>query len=82
VNRVVPAADLIATCRTLATEMLKQAPLALAACIEAVNIGLENDLDAGLAVEARSFGVLAATSDVKEGTAAFLAKRPANFTGR
>jgi enoyl-CoA hydratase len=82
VNRVVPGADLIATSRTLAGEMLKQAPLALAACIEAVDIGLENDLDAGLAIEARSFGVLAATDDVKEGTAAFLAKRPANFTGR
>jgi enoyl-CoA hydratase len=82
VNRVTPAADLLSACRTVAAEMLRQAPLALAACIEAVDIGLENDLDAGLAVEARSFGVLAATDDVKEGTAAFLAKRAANFTGR
>jgi enoyl-CoA hydratase len=81
-NRVVPAADLLATAKTIATEMLKQAPLALAACIEAVDIGLENDLAAGLAVEARAFGMLAATADMKEGTAAFLAKRPANFTGR
>jgi enoyl-CoA hydratase len=62
--------------------MLKQAPLALAACIEAVDVGLENDLAAGLAVEARAFGMLTATDDMKEGTAAFLAKRPAKFTGR
>jgi enoyl-CoA hydratase len=82
VNKVVPAADLIQASRTLAAEMLKQAPLAMAACIEAVDVGLENDLAAGLAVEARAFGMLTATADMKEGTSAFLAKRPANFTGK
>ena len=81
VNRVVPGADLLTASKALATEMLKQAPLALAACIEAVDVGLENDLDAGLAIEARAFGMLTASNDMKEGTAAFLAKRPANFTG-
>jgi len=39
-------------------------------------------LEAGLAVEATGFGVLASTADVKEGTSAFLAKRAPAFTGR
>jgi enoyl-CoA hydratase len=82
VNRVVPAATLLDAARALAGEMLRQAPLAVAACIEAVDVGCEHGLDAGLAVEARAFGVLSATADMKEGTAAFLAKRPAVFTAR
>jgi enoyl-CoA hydratase len=82
VNRVVPPAELLQSARALAGDMLKLAPLAIAACIEAVDVGLESGLEAGLAVEARAFGVLASTSDVKEGTAAFLAKRAATFTGR
>jgi enoyl-CoA hydratase len=82
VNRVVSAATLLDAARALAADTLRQAPLAVAACIEAVDVGCENGLDAGLAVEARAFGVLSATADMKEGTAAFLAKRPAVFTGR
>jgi enoyl-CoA hydratase len=82
VNRVVPGADLLAAARALADEMLKQAPLAQAACIEAVDVGLEHGLDAGLAMEARAFGGLGATDDMHEGTAAFVAKRAASFTGR
>jgi enoyl-CoA hydratase/carnithine racemase len=34
-----------------------------------------------MALEARLFGTLGATTDMAEGTAAFLAKRPAHFTG-
>jgi enoyl-CoA hydratase len=79
VNRVVPAAELLSATRTLATEMLKQAPLGIAACIESVDVGLESGLEAGLAVEARAFGMLAATADMKEGTSAFLGKRPPAF---
>jgi len=36
-------------------------------------------LDGGLAQEATHFGLLAATSDMREGTKAFLEKRPAEF---
>jgi enoyl-CoA hydratase len=82
VNRVVLAAELTATSRALAAEMLKQGPLAIAACIESVDVGLEHGLAAGLAVEAQAFGVLASTDDAKEGTSAFIAKRPAAFKGR
>jgi enoyl-CoA hydratase len=82
VNVVVPAADLLTRSRAMAASMLQQAPRALAACIAAVDVGLEYGLEAGLAVEAAGFGVLASTADVKEGTSAFLAKRAPAFTGR
>ena len=52
-------------------------PLALARCIETVN----GDLAAGLDHEAEAFGELAKTADMKEGTAAFLGKRPPVFKG-
>ena len=81
-NRVVAGADLLPVARALAGEMLKNAPLAVAACVEAVDVGLESGQDAGMTVEARAFGVLTATEDMTEGTAAFLAKRAASFTGR
>jgi len=82
VNKVVPAAELLASARALAQEMLKQGPLAIAACIEAVDIGLDRGLESGSAAEARLFGALVGTDDMKEGTAALFAKRAPTFTGR
>ena len=80
-NRVVPAAELLGAARAMLLAMLANAPLALAACIEAVNAAWELGPRAGQLLEAAHFGVLGATSDMREGTAAFLAKRPAVFTG-
>ena len=82
VNRVVAADALIPS----ATEMLKQiltnGPLAVAACIDAVNAGLDMSLEDGLALEADHFSRLVGTTDMREGTNAFLEKRPAEFTGK
>jgi len=55
--------------------------VALARAIEAVNDGADRPLDEALAIEARLFGSLGRTKDMAEGTAAFLAKRAAQFTG-
>jgi enoyl-CoA hydratase len=82
VNRVVPAAELIDATTALLRQMLVNGPLALAACIEAVDRGLESSLEDGLLLEAVQFGVLSGTADMREGTQAFLAKRAATFTGR
>ena len=82
VNRVVPAAELLDTATALMKQMIANGPLALAACIEAVDRGLEATLDDGLLLEAVQFGVLSGTSDMREGTQAFLAKRTPAFTGR
>ena len=82
VNAVVPGSELIATATAMMTQMLTNAPLALALCIEAVDRGLDMGMDEGCALEANHFGLLAATADMREGMSAFLEKRPARFRGQ
>jgi enoyl-CoA hydratase len=62
-------------------QMLMNAPLGIAACIDLVDRGMEMPLDDALALEATRFGILISTSDTAEGTRAFLEKRPPRFTG-
>jgi enoyl-CoA hydratase len=82
VNRVVPSPRLLAEAEALARSMAANAPLALRATLEAVNGGLDRSLAEALEGEAGLFGELAASEDAKEGTRAFLEKRPARFAGR
>jgi len=81
VNRVVPADQLLAAATAMIQQMLMNAPLGLAACIDVVDRGLQLPLDDALALEASQFGVLISTKDTAEGTRAFLEKRPARFGG-
>ncbi|HEY2375785.1 MAG TPA: enoyl-CoA hydratase-related protein [Gemmatimonadaceae bacterium] len=81
VNRVVPGDQLLAIAAAMIQQMLMNAPLGLAACIEMVDRGLEMPLDDALALEATCFGVLISTRDTAEGTRAFLEKRPPRFAG-
>jgi enoyl-CoA hydratase len=82
VNEVVPAAELIARCEAILKQILANAPLAVRFALEAVNKGMETSLAAGLLLEAAVFAICAGTEDKREGTAAFLEKRAANFQGR
>jgi enoyl-CoA hydratase len=82
VNRVVSAGELMDAARAMLRQILAQGPLAVSLCIEAVNRGIEMSLDDGLGLEADHFGLLASTSDMREGMSAFLEKRPAQFSGR
>jgi enoyl-CoA hydratase len=50
--------------------------------LEAVQHGMEMSLAEGLQLEENLFGVICSTEDMREGTTAFLEKRPANFTGK
>jgi enoyl-CoA hydratase len=81
VNRVVAADQLLPAATTVIQQMLMNAPLGIAACIDLVDRGLEMPLDDALMLEATQFGVLIATSDTAEGTRAFLEKRPPRFAG-
>jgi len=82
VNRVVPAAELMGEVKRLAGELSTKAPVAAQYIIEAVNRGLDVSLDTAQCLEATLFGLVASTDDKREGTAAFLEKRKADFKGR
>jgi len=82
VMKVVPKDKLLEEAKNLAAKLAALPRLALEASKMLINRGLEIDLAAGLELEARCFGNLATSHDLREGTAAFLEKRKANFTGR
>ena len=82
VNEVVPVSDLIPRAEAILKEIVANAPLAVGYALDAVNNGMETSQSEGLALEASYFGLCAGTEDKKEGTSAFLEKRPAKFHGR
>jgi enoyl-CoA hydratase/carnithine racemase len=82
VNEVTTAAELIPRAEEIAAKIIANAPLAVQYAMEAVNKGMEMPLAEGLYLEATLFGVCCATEDKKEGTAAFLEKRSAQFKGK
>jgi enoyl-CoA hydratase/carnithine racemase len=82
VNEVVPAADLLTRAEAILRKIASNAPMAVKFALTAVNKGLETSQDEGLLLEASYFGLCAGTEDKKEGTTAFLEKRPPQFVGR
>ena len=81
VNRVVPSDKLLGESEALLRTILQNGPLAIRACLEAVDMGLDSSLEQALLLEANLFGLLSATEDMREGTKAFLEKRKPVFTG-
>jgi len=81
VNRVVPADEVYSSALELARRLAKGPALALRAAKEAIDRGLDTDLDTGLDIERVRFASLFATDDQSIGMAAFVEKRPAEFTG-
>jgi enoyl-CoA hydratase len=82
VNRVVPAADLMAEARKLAHALAAQPPIAVKYILSALNQGLDMPFAEACVFEATLFGLVCATDDMKEGARAFLEKRAATFQGR
>jgi enoyl-CoA hydratase/carnithine racemase len=82
VNEIVPAADLISRAEAILKQIASNAPIAVQYALEATNKGMETSQSEGQLLEASYFGLCAATEDKKEGTAAFLEKRPPQFHGR
>jgi len=81
VNYVVSPEELIPKAEELLNKILKRAPLALAAAIAAVNAATRSDVN-GFETEIIEFAKCTGTDDFKEGVAAFLEKRPAEFKGK
>jgi enoyl-CoA hydratase len=82
VNRVVPAADLMAEAKKLAATLAGKPPIAVRYILEAVHTGLEMPFPQAQIFEATLFGLAASTDDMREGTKAFLQKRKPEFKGR
>lgn len=81
VNRVVPSDRLLGESEALLRSILQNGPLAVAACLEAVDVELGLGLDEALLLESQYFGILSSTGEMKEGTSAFLEKRKPIFGG-
>jgi enoyl-CoA hydratase len=81
VNAVYPAEALMNVARSMAKEMIANGPLALKHAIEVVSAGEVMPLDDALALESKHFGELGRSSDMREGTTAFLEKRAPSFKG-
>jgi enoyl-CoA hydratase len=79
VNRVVPQSELLQIAEEIAKKIMANAPLAVKFCLDAVNQGLNMAQDQGAHLESTLFGLCCATEDMKEGTRAFLEKRPPHF---
>lgn len=66
----------------LARTIAEKGPAAVRLALDAVRRGLDGPLGEGLRLEAEAFSRTFATSDMREGTRAFLEKRRPSFTGR
>ncbi|BAO81740.1 enoyl-CoA hydratase/carnithine racemase [Serpentinimonas raichei] len=79
VSRVVPLDKLQDEALAAALTIAGYSQIAVMAAKEAVNKAFEGSLADGMAFERRLFHALFATADQKEGMAAFVEKRPAQF---
>lgn len=81
-NRLSRPKELLPVCLALADQISRNAPLAVKYAMETINHGGKLSLEDGLRLESAFFGLCFATTDVEEGTKAFLEKRPPVFTGQ
>jgi enoyl-CoA hydratase len=82
VNKVCPVENYLLEAQRLAAAIAERPPIAVRMAKEAVRYAAETTLREGLAIELRNFYMLFDTEDQKEGMAAFIEKRKANFKGR
>src|SRR5580704_11540829 len=82
VNHIYEPADLLPAAEALAKKIIANAPVAVRYAMEAIERGVEMPQEEGLFLEATLFGLACATEDMREGTKAFLEKKPAKFVGK
>jgi enoyl-CoA hydratase len=81
INHVVAPDQLLTKGKEIATLIQSKAPVAVAKCIEAAN-AVHNEALNGYETELNAFSACFDTTDMVEGTTAFLEKRKPVFTGK
>lgn len=81
VNAVYSKEELMPKTEEFVKLILTKGPLAVSAAVECINAAEKLSPAEGLAFESIKFGEICGTNDFKEGTAAFLEKRKAEFKG-
>jgi enoyl-CoA hydratase len=74
--------EMINGAKTYLSKMMRNSPLAVYEAKRVMNEGNDLTVSEGLNVEAKAFGAIFNSSDMKEGTAAFIEKRKPVFTGK
>ena len=82
VNKVVASEALLDEAKAMMGVIISKAPMAVRYAKVAINKGVNMDLMNGLELEKDVAALAFASEDAKEGTAAFLAKRPAVFQNK
>lgn len=82
VNKVLPAADLMAGALATAQMIASRGPVAVGTAKFSILHTWDQEIKEAFKTEARLFGRLFETQDVREGTAAFVEKRKAEFKGQ
>ena len=82
VNKVVPLAELMPSVVKVVESIASRGPLAVAAAKKTILSTANMNVYDGQAAEAQNFGSLFHSSDVREGTLAFIEKRKAQFQGK
>jgi len=80
-NKVVEPENLIDEAKALAAKIIKNSVIAVGYGKEAINRGMQTDMDTALTMESNFCGMCFSTKDQKEGMAAFVEKRKVNFIG-
>ena len=81
VTHVVNPEQLLTKAEEILNKILSRAPLALAAAIRSINAAYTDGVN-GYETEIAEFGKCFGTNDFKEGVAAFMEKRKAEFKGK
>ncbi len=79
VNQLVAAEDLMETAIQMAEKIASKAQIAVRNSKQAINRGLQTDIDTGMTIEEDLFALCFSTEDQLEGMAAFLEKRKPEY---
>ena len=82
VDRVVPFEKLVEETKKLAKTIASRGEVAVRLSKDAINSGMDVDIESGCMLERKAFGMCFASQDRVEGMKAFLEKREPKFTGK